>query len=193
MGKGYSKPDFQHSGNRITGEQNDDGLEKNRADSVFLKNSTQNYEKKKRTKVKTIAGSVITKLNRLSEQKAINLDDIKKAKATAADLQKTCLSDEELAGLDPLHALYVYASNRLDIPAEQIINLPTLKKMRQALADADDIYIPGYPPMSPVTMSYFSCWSMFDLRVRKMKEILKHTLLLLDSRYPVVLILTTLS
>ncbi len=127
-------------------------------------------KKKKRTKTKTIAGSIITKLDQLGKKKVINLDDIKKAGATAADLQKTCLSDEELAGLNPLHALYVYASNRLDILSEQIIGLPALTKVRQALADADDIYMPGYPPMSPVTMSYFSCWSMFDLRVGKSKE-----------------------
>ncbi len=127
-------------------------------------------KKKKRTKARTIAGTVITNLDRLNERKVINLDDIKKARATAAALQKTCMSDEELARLDPLHALYVYASNRLDILAEQIIGLPTLKKVYQALADADEIYMPDYPPMSPVTMSYFSCWSMFDLRVGKFKE-----------------------
>jgi len=127
-------------------------------------------KKKKRTKAKTIAGSVITRLDQLNERKVINLDDIKKAGETAAALQKTCMSEEELAGLDPLHALYVYASKRLDILAEQLIDLPILRKVRQALADADEIYMPGYPPMSPLTLSYFSCWSMFDLRIGKFKE-----------------------
>jgi hypothetical protein len=33
------------------------------------------------------------------------------------------------------------------------------------ISRAEDMYMPGGPPLSPFTMSFFSCWSIFDARV----------------------------
>ncbi len=113
----------------------------------------------------SIAKKIIADLDKIAKRKIINLEDIKKAKATADALEATISSDKELSQFNPLHAIYVYAQNRLDILTQQLAQLPVCNKLVSACAKADDIYMPSFPPMSPVTTSYFACWCMFDLQV----------------------------
>lgn len=68
-----------------------------------------------------------------------------------------------MAALDPVHAVYVYAQNKMSVLSEQLGELPELSKLVNAIADAQEEYIPSYPPMSPLTTSYFTCWKFFDL------------------------------
>lgn len=118
----------------------------------------------------SIAKKIIADLEKIAKRKIINLEDIKKAQARADDLETTVSSDKELSQLDPLHAIYVYGQNRLDILIQQLAQLPACKKLVSACAEADDIYMPSFPPISPVTTSYFSCWCMFDLQFGICKE-----------------------
>lgn len=118
----------------------------------------------------SIAKKIIADLEKIAKRKIINLEDIKKAQARADDLETTVSSDKELSQLDPLHAIYVYGQNRLDILIQQLAQLPVCKKLVLACAEADDIYMPSFPPMSPVTKSYFSCWCMLDLQIGISKE-----------------------
>ncbi len=118
----------------------------------------------------SIANKIITDLNKMSGKKVVNLEEIKEGHKMAEDLETSVTSDKELARLDPLHAMYVFAQNRMDILAEQLTQLPACRKLFSALPEADDIYMPSYPPMSPVTSSYFSCWSLFDFEIGKDKE-----------------------
>jgi hypothetical protein len=118
----------------------------------------------------SIAKKIIADLDKIAKRKIINLEDIKRAKARAEDLETTISSDKELSQLDPLHAIYVYGQNRLDLLVQQLAQLPACSKLVSACAEADDIYMPSFPPMSPVTTSCFSCWCMFDLRVGVGKE-----------------------
>ena len=39
--------------------------------------------------------------------------------------------------------------------------------MGQAVAKAEDEYMPSGPPMSPLTGSYFWMWALYDLRIGK--------------------------
>ena len=122
----------------------------------------------------SIAKKIIADLDKIAKRKIINLQDIKKAKATAEDLEATISSDKELSQLDPLHAIYVYGQNRIDILIQQLAQLPACNKLVSVCAEADNIYMPAYPPISPVTNSYFSCWCYFDLRVGVGKESFGH-------------------
>ena len=40
------------------------------------------------------------------------------------------------------------------------------------LVKAQDMYTPGYPPMSPITVSYYGCWTIYDLPIGKDDETL---------------------
>jgi hypothetical protein len=66
--------------------------------------------------------------------------------------------------LDPLHAVYVAVQNVTSVFAERVSQFPEFEPYYQLAAEAEDNYMPGGPPMSPLTMSYFTTWAFFDLR-----------------------------
>lgn len=104
-------------------------------------------------------------MGKIARRKIVDLDDFKKGRAEAERLEATIVSDLELSGFDPLHGVYVYGQNKMQDLIQQLTELPVCAKLTAALGKADDDYMPSYPPMSPLTTSYFSCWSMFDLGV----------------------------
>jgi len=112
-----------------------------------------------------ISKKVIAGLNKATNQKIIDFKELKEAKAYAQDLDKTIVSENELSKYDPLHAVYIYAQNKVSVLVEQLSGLPALSKLTNTLGQADDIYSPSSPPMSPLTKSYFTCWGFFDLNV----------------------------
>ena len=66
--------------------------------------------------------------------------------------------------LDPLHAVFVAVQNVTSVFAERVSRFPEFKPYYQSAAKADDEYMPGGPPMSPLTGSYFTTWAFFDLQ-----------------------------
>jgi hypothetical protein len=85
-------------------------------------------------------------------------------------MSKSVITEKEISELDPLHGVYAYGQNKISVLIEQIAELPALSKLTNAYADAEDIYMPSGPPMSPLTQSYFLCWGFFDLCVGIKKE-----------------------
>ncbi|MFO7716137.1 hypothetical protein [Desulfosarcina sp.] len=117
-----------------------------------------------------IAQKTIKALSRQANQKVLDLQVYRHARQNAAELEKTIISEKEMAGLDPLHAIYAYAQNKLSVMVEQLSDLPALSRLVKAYTDAEDVYLPSGPPMSPLTGAYFSCWGFFDLCVGLKKE-----------------------
>jgi hypothetical protein len=66
--------------------------------------------------------------------------------------------------LDPLHAVYIAVQNVTSVFAERVSGFPEFKPYYQLAAKAEEEYMPGGPPMSPLTSSYFTTWAFFDLR-----------------------------
>jgi len=110
-----------------------------------------------------IAKKVISSLKRSIQSKVINISDLKGAKIQADNLDKTIISEESLSKLDPLHGIYAYAQNKMSFFVEQLAELPMRTKLINAYADAEYMYMPSGPPMSPLTKSYFFSWGFFDL------------------------------
>ncbi len=127
-------------------------------------------------KIKSIPGSgpiskkVISSLKKSIQSKVINISDLKEAKIHADNLDKTIISEESLSKLDPMHGIYAYAQNKMSVFVEQLAELPMLSKLINAYADAEDMYMPSGPPMSPLTKSYFFSWGFFDLCAGQNKE-----------------------
>ena len=117
-----------------------------------------------------ISKKVLSGLKKSINRKVIDLYEWKNAKIYAENLEKTIISEKELTSFDPLHGVYVYAQNKMSIFVEQLAELPALSRLTNAYADAQDLYIPSGPPMSPLTTSYFSCWGFFDLCAGIKKE-----------------------
>jgi len=67
-------------------------------------------------------------------------------------------------GMDPVHAAYVFTQNIVSYFSEGVSQLPEMKKYAKIVGKAEDEYLPAGPPMSPLTLSFFSSWAFFDLR-----------------------------
>jgi hypothetical protein len=90
-------------------------------------------------------------------------------------LQETIVSAEYLAAeYHPAHAAYIYAQNRISLMVEQLsaLEFEELAALEQIALEAEEEYMPSGPPISPLTTSYFTCWSLFDVYVGKSKETL---------------------
>jgi hypothetical protein len=68
------------------------------------------------------------------------------------------------SGHDPLHAAYVAAQNFTSFFAESVSPLPEFDPYRRVVGPAENEYLPGGPPLSPLTLSYFTAWAFFDVR-----------------------------
>ena len=68
------------------------------------------------------------------------------------------------SGHDPLHAAYVAAQNFTSFFAEAASQFPEFDPYSKLVGPAEEEYMPGGPPMSPLTMSYFTTWAFFDVR-----------------------------
>ena len=135
-------------------------------------------KKSSRSKIKSslhngsgpIARKVIAKARQSLQEKVTNLSDWKTGKVNAENFQKTVIEQEKLTEYDPAHAIYIYAQNQLSVLIEQIIELPMLDKLADAYDTELEEYAPSSPPMSPVTTSFFTCWSSFDLTTTGSKK-----------------------
>ena len=71
----------------------------------------------------------------------------------SADIMDTVVKDEDLAQLDPMHAIYIWLQNIISVFAEQVSELKELSEFFDILEKAEDDYMPQGPPMSPLTQS----------------------------------------
>jgi hypothetical protein len=126
--------------------------------------------KRKSSGYSPISRKVLSGLRKTINRKVIDISELKNAKIDAENLEKSMITEKELSELDPLHGVYAYGQNKISVFVEQLAELPALSKLTNAYADAEDIYIPSGPPMSPLTKSYFLSWGFFDLCVGIKKE-----------------------
>jgi hypothetical protein len=110
-----------------------------------------------------IAENLVARMKREVRGKIVNLKDFVSGRAVAEELQKTTASKDALAGFHPAHAAYVYAQNQMSVMAEQFTALAEMAPFVDIIANAEDLYMPSGPPMSPLTTSYFSAWAFFDV------------------------------
>ena len=75
-----------------------------------------------------------------------------------------------LAGHDPCHALYALAQNVASLMSESISGMREAKGFVRIVGAAEDVYMPAGPPMSPLTVSYFTMWALFDVRFGSSRE-----------------------
>ena len=68
-------------------------------------------------------------------------------------------------GMDPIHATYVFIHHIASVFAENVSQLPEMRTFTEDYVKAEELYLTGGPPMSPLTTSYFSCWAFFDHRI----------------------------
>ena len=118
-----------------------------------------------------VSNRLIRMLSAARTQKVVNIEDLYAAqKKSEEDLKSIKTPDQFGSEVHPFHAVYASVQNLVSVLAE---NLSVLKEFDEYTRIADkalDTYVPGYPPMSPNTNSFFSFWAYFDLRFGIDKE-----------------------
>ena len=114
------------------------------------------------TSTTPIAARVVAEMKRHSRGKIVRLKDVISGRAVAEELQRTVVSPQHLAGLHPSHAAYAYAQNQVSVLSEMLTSLDAMTPLADIVSKAEDLYMPSGPPMSPLTVSYFTCWAFFD-------------------------------
>jgi hypothetical protein len=109
-----------------------------------------------------IAERLVAKMKRETSRKIVDMKSVIAGRALAEELQKTVATQETLAGFHPAHAAYIYAQNQTSVMSEQLTAVPDMAPFVRLLSEAEDLYLPSGPPMSPLTASYFTCWAFFD-------------------------------
>ena len=73
-------------------------------------------------------------------------------------------------GLDPCFAVYAHAQAIVSIAAEHLSTTKEARQFARIVSEAEDTYMPSYPPLSPVTTSHFAMWSLFDVPFGQSQE-----------------------
>ena len=120
----------------------------------------------------SVADKITKKIIAQSRSKVIDLAAWREGKEIS---HENGLDDDRLAhliskGYDICHAQYIFGQNAASILSEQISRIKEAKGFTKIVGKAEDTYMPGAPPLSPLTMSYFSMWSLFDVQFGSSRE-----------------------
>ena len=119
-------------------------------------------------------GRIATKLRREFQKalrsKVVPLSALLEGQQKAASAET--LDELVEHGHHPVHAIYTDTTNLATTFAEEVTALPPLHCAFDFLERSQETYMPGYPPMSPLTVSYYAAWSLFDVRFGTDRETL---------------------
>jgi len=126
----------------------------------------------KTSKAGPIATRLVRAIQEVKSARVMDLRAFRDGMARATDLQKTVATREDLADFHPAHAVYVVVQNQVSVLVEQLTALPDTAELADRIEAAENEYMPSGPPMSPLTVSYFTSWAFFDCAVGARRETL---------------------
>jgi len=120
----------------------------------------------------SISLKLLNNLRKGLTQKIINLREFSDNQKKVNDLMQDVINVEESIkdGMDPQHTLYAYGQNLISVFLDIIAGSPIFRPFCKKYFAAEDEYMPKGPPLSPITLSYFTSWGFFDLTFGKDKE-----------------------
>jgi hypothetical protein len=117
--------------------------------------------------MKKIATKLAKKLKKAKSEKVISLVAYKQMKNKLnEDLEQLNTVQSLVAkGHEPRHAIYMQAQNLMSLIFEALSEFRELDRINNILNQAEDMYTPSWPPMSPISGSSYFAWSSFDVKV----------------------------
>src|SRR5271166_156739 len=94
-----------------------------------------------------IAKRILAKMKLHWQRKVVNIKNVIAGHRMAEELQKTVVSQKDLAGFHPSHAAYVYTQNQASVMSEQLTALKEMGPFVDIISRAADMYMPSAPPM----------------------------------------------
>jgi hypothetical protein len=124
-------------------------------------------------------------MRRQVRSKVVDLAAFREGNEFAAALQNSVVPPETLREMHPGHAIYAHVQNQMSVMAEQLLKLPEMKGLAKIIGEAQEEYMPSWPPMSPISASYFWCWSTFDATANAHRETLGSVTLRIAAEFGV--------
>lgn len=121
--------------------------------------------------MKKIATKIAKILEKYNSAKMTNLAEYMDLRDTLITVSRELYSENDLDDpyeeyIDLQYAIYLSAHNLLSFVIEMMSGgLPSFDKHNKIGMDATDDYMPSWPPMSPISRSFFNTWLSFDLRL----------------------------
>jgi hypothetical protein len=111
-----------------------------------------------------IAEDLIAGMRQSVRPGVLKLRNFVQGRPAARKLMAEVKSVESLVadGRHPLHAAYSSAQNYLSVFSELASPLREFKDFTRVVGDAEEAYMPGWPPMSPVSVTFFTSWALLD-------------------------------
>ena len=120
----------------------------------------------------SVADDIAKKIISSSSSKVVDPEVRREVRKLAieAGLVDDPLTGGKFAGYDPCHVLYGRGQNFVSLLAEGIATMREAKGYTEIVRVAEKEYLPLGPPTSPLTVSYFTMWAMFDVRFGRSRE-----------------------
>jgi hypothetical protein len=110
-----------------------------------------------------IASKLVAQARKHQKSKVLDLTLVRQARADAKEVQAAAQAGSE--GGPPEFRVYAAVHADIQHMAEQIVQLPAARRWAERIERAEDQYMPSWPPMSPISQSHFTTWSIYDLLV----------------------------
>ena len=117
-----------------------------------------------------ISSKIIKGSKNNSFNKVINLAEFSSVKGQLIEIETKLSKNFNEYQYDPSHKIYLYAQNLLSLFSEEYSVTEEFNEYYDIVIEMDTNYMPCGPPMSPLTVSYFTFWCFCDLRFGKEKE-----------------------
>ena len=129
--------------------------------------TSENYRKHT---MGSVANKIAKKITTSGKSKVVKLASWREGRKMVLEARVTDDAINRFQGYDPCHAVYIFAQNVSSCMAESISVMREAKGYYRIVGDAEDEYLPGGPPLSPLTGSYFTMWAMFDVQFGSSRE-----------------------
>ncbi len=112
-----------------------------------------------------IADKILGRIQKELKKNTVDLAAVRIGRKQAANLQETVVTQEDLVALPKSLAAYMWVQNQLSVMVEQLLAFNALHRHHEILLYSQELYTPEGPPESPLTATYYSGWSMFDIGI----------------------------
>ncbi len=136
----------------------------------------------------SVADKMAKKIASYRRSKVVDLASLREAEKMWRDtgLGGEGLVPEKFADVEPCQGMYMYAQNVVSLLAEVMSTMKEAKGYAKIVGAALDDYQPSWPPLSPLSKSYFSMWASFDVRFGSSRETVGTCILRMASDFGLV-------
>lgn len=116
-----------------------------------------------------VAQRVIHELRNARRNQVVDLQALREARELYQELD---VEDDDLSRLPPDQGTWMKAFQTLAALSNFLLGADALRPLAKRVNEAEDHYMPGGPPMSPVLDSFFMSWWLLDLGTGPQRETL---------------------